>query len=176
MGKTLRCSGHKMLQCIFSSESPSVHTIRAFGQVLAATSQGNCNFPSSSILQNSKRVLGVGRRTAAADHAKLRERLLVTSLTCDLLGVHYRQWSQSWAMSTNEHLVASAAHCSQPRHLGLPSICRAKAGDGYDRVWGDGRLVCQRARRLRKMRFRDEERTENVTGTPAPDQEKHADS
>ena len=36
-------------------------------------------------LQNSRRVLSVGRRTAGVDHAKLRELLLVTSRTCNLL-------------------------------------------------------------------------------------------
>jgi hypothetical protein len=30
-------------------------------------------------------MLSVGRRTAGVDHAKLRELLLVTSRTCDLL-------------------------------------------------------------------------------------------
>jgi hypothetical protein len=35
--------------------------------------------------QNSRRMLSVGRRTAGVDHVKLRELLLVTSRTCDLL-------------------------------------------------------------------------------------------
>ena len=39
------------------------------------------------------------------------------------------------SLTSDESLVASAAHCTGRRHIGLFSIAARKAGHGNDRVW-----------------------------------------
>jgi hypothetical protein len=38
-----------------------------------------------------------------------------------------RQGAHRQAMSTDKHLMASAAHCAGWRHIGLSNICRTKS-------------------------------------------------